>query len=230
WLTIKYGEENVFLDVDQIPLGQNFKETLQESLDQSDVVLIIVGDRWVDELKKREEDRISDANYVYVEIMRALDKAIPLIIPIMLNKTSDLKRDDLPQEMQKITSLQYGRVRDNPDFHTDMDKIRQRIDERFPSQSPEPQILNRPLRNQLYAIGGVVGTIITLILFVLLPNTIRSLTALPPPEATFVARETANAIETEITIFEASTADAAVRQEVLDVENRETQTQVFRST
>src|SRR5262249_60681485 len=46
-LCLRYGTEAVFFDVDKIPAGTDFRTHIQGVLDRRDVVLVIVGSRWV---------------------------------------------------------------------------------------------------------------------------------------------------------------------------------------
>ena len=41
-----YGDHNVFFDVDDIPMGVDFRAVIRETLEDVDVVLAIVGTGW----------------------------------------------------------------------------------------------------------------------------------------------------------------------------------------
>jgi TIR domain len=41
-----FGEGNVFIDIDTIPKGQNFRDRLKDALDHCDVMLSVIGPRW----------------------------------------------------------------------------------------------------------------------------------------------------------------------------------------
>jgi hypothetical protein len=43
----RYGRENVFKDVDNIPLGADFRRILSDAVAQCDVMLVIIGRQWV---------------------------------------------------------------------------------------------------------------------------------------------------------------------------------------
>ena len=53
WLVLKYGQENVFIDIDAIDGGDNFAQTIINSLNETDVVLVVLGHQWVDEIVRR---------------------------------------------------------------------------------------------------------------------------------------------------------------------------------
>ena len=46
-LAAHYGEEAVFMDIDDIPYGKDFRVHIREAVVQSDVLLVIVGQRWL---------------------------------------------------------------------------------------------------------------------------------------------------------------------------------------
>ena len=48
-LTSRYGRDAVFRDIDSIPPGMRFREHLQTALDGSDVLMVVVGPRWIGE-------------------------------------------------------------------------------------------------------------------------------------------------------------------------------------
>ncbi|MEP6818101.1 MAG: toll/interleukin-1 receptor domain-containing protein [bacterium] len=42
-----FGENSVFFDVDNIPLGVDFREYIGNAAGQCDVLLAIIGDKWM---------------------------------------------------------------------------------------------------------------------------------------------------------------------------------------
>src|SRR5262245_25569344 len=47
-LKSQFGDEAVFLDVDAIPLGVDFRMSLTDAVNQCDVLLAVIGDHWLD--------------------------------------------------------------------------------------------------------------------------------------------------------------------------------------
>jgi len=43
----RYGDEAIFMDIDNIPYGKDFRVHISEAIVQSDILLVIVGQRWV---------------------------------------------------------------------------------------------------------------------------------------------------------------------------------------
>jgi len=46
-LADRYGEDAIFMDIDNIPFGKDFRVHIREAVVQSDVLLVIVGQRWL---------------------------------------------------------------------------------------------------------------------------------------------------------------------------------------
>jgi hypothetical protein len=46
-LASRYGRETVFRDIDNIPPGRDFREHIRASIDTSDVLMVVVGPRWM---------------------------------------------------------------------------------------------------------------------------------------------------------------------------------------
>ena len=46
-LADRYGDEAIFIDIDNIPFGKDFRVHISEAIVQSDILSVIVGQRWV---------------------------------------------------------------------------------------------------------------------------------------------------------------------------------------
>src|SRR5260370_27317843 len=46
-LVAQYGRDSIFRDIDDVPFGVDFREHIRRVIDESDVVLAIVGPRWL---------------------------------------------------------------------------------------------------------------------------------------------------------------------------------------
>jgi len=48
-----FGSESVVFDVDTIPLGTDFREYLNNQVSKCDILLAVMGDQWIELLKRR---------------------------------------------------------------------------------------------------------------------------------------------------------------------------------
>ena len=65
-----FGEGNVFMDVDQLLAGQRFDRELDKALAECDVLIAVIGTRWMDVMS--DYARRGKRDYVQDEIAAAL--------------------------------------------------------------------------------------------------------------------------------------------------------------
>src|SRR5262249_26172364 len=89
--------ESVFMDVDSIPIGEDFVEILEGWVNQCNVLLAVVGPGWVGAVDpKTGLRRLDNPNdFVRIELRRALSRGIP-VVPVLLDGTTMPQADHLP--------------------------------------------------------------------------------------------------------------------------------------
>lgn len=118
-----FGEEPIFKDVDDIPLGVDFKEFLDQKVSECTVLLAVIGDRWVNAADAAGKQRLNDPNdFVRIEIESALARDIP-VIPLLVRGASMPAAADLPPSLQKLVFKNGLPIRSDPDFHHDMERL-----------------------------------------------------------------------------------------------------------
>jgi hypothetical protein len=111
-----------FFDVDSIPPETNFFGQLAEAVAKCDVLIAVVGPRWLDTPDDKGGRRLdSPEDTVRVEIATALHRSIP-VIPILLDGTPFPRKADLPSNLQALTDRQGLGVRHTA-FHPDVDRL-----------------------------------------------------------------------------------------------------------
>src|SRR5436305_2110625 len=84
-LQAHFGPRSIFMDVDSIPLGVDFRQHLNEAVSQCDALIAIIGERWL-EIRLHGLRRLDDpSDFVRIEIEAALTRNIP-VIPILLGQ------------------------------------------------------------------------------------------------------------------------------------------------
>jgi hypothetical protein len=96
------GKDSVFMDVDSIALGRDFRQVLQESLQACDVMLALIGPNWL-EAKDTAGNRRLDApgDFVRQEIASALKRNIA-VTPVLLQGASMPGPDRLPDDLKDL--------------------------------------------------------------------------------------------------------------------------------
>src|ERR1700761_8069757 len=82
-LVAHYGRESVFRDIDNIPFGVDFRDHVNATLKTSDIVIAIIGPRWVGH-RANQSRLTNEADPVRVEIESVLRNKTPLIPVLVL--------------------------------------------------------------------------------------------------------------------------------------------------
>ncbi len=106
-LAAKFGKANVFMDVDNLLAGQRFDIELAKALDACDVLIAIIGPRWMEQLKARMQ--VGERDYVREEIAAALARNI-VVIPVRVGRDGQMtpfpRAEDLPEEIRELVLYQ----------------------------------------------------------------------------------------------------------------------------
>ena len=87
-LIAHYGEELVFLDIDNIPFGIDFRAHIQQILQRTDVVLAIIGANWLGVSPGGGTRMCEPTDPVRIEIETAIAQRMP-IIPVLVDGGQD---------------------------------------------------------------------------------------------------------------------------------------------
>jgi hypothetical protein len=122
-----YGADAIFMDIDSIPLGIDFRQQIQEAITKNDLVLALIGPKWIGS-KKAGATRISDyKDLIRIEIETALNHGIPLI-PVVVGGATMPRGSALPDSLQKLSFLNAAEVDDGRDFHQHVDRLIRAMD------------------------------------------------------------------------------------------------------
>ncbi len=118
-----FSARNVFFDVDSIPVGRNFVEYLDEQVSQCDVLLAVIGRRWLDAKNENGALRLHDENdFVRIEIASALGRGIT-VIPVLVEGGTVPPIDALPPQIEQLSFMNAAHVRPGRDFRRDIDDL-----------------------------------------------------------------------------------------------------------
>lgn len=100
-----FGSEHVFMDLDNIRQGDQWKEVIKSNLEACDCLIVVIGRNWLrlqDEFFVRRIDKKDD--WVRIEIETALRRGIK-IIPLFIGGALTQK-EALPKSIQKLLDSQ----------------------------------------------------------------------------------------------------------------------------
>jgi TIR domain len=116
------GRSRLFMDVDNVPLGENFVEFIRAQVASCNVLLALIGPNWLDATDESGNRRLnSPHDYVRLEVATALQRNIP-VIPILLDGARIPTSDQLPSDLAGL-SLRNGLETRHSSFHSDMDTL-----------------------------------------------------------------------------------------------------------
>lgn len=150
----QFGSENVFRDIDSIPLGGKWRAVIRSTVSESDVLLVLIGNQWltIANASGRRLDDVSDV--LRFELGLALKKKNVRVIPIQLEGTAMPGPDDLPEGLKDLPERQSHRI-DWERWDSDIQKL---TDELKRIQSAKAEALSKRAREAPGETAEVPGT------------------------------------------------------------------------
>jgi ABC-type amino acid transport substrate-binding protein len=101
-----FGADQVFKDVDSIELGDDFVQVITTAVGSCDVLLAVIGDRWLTIADKQGRRRLDNTDdFVRLEIQAALEREIR-VIPILIDEAKMPRAEELPDSMAGLARRQ----------------------------------------------------------------------------------------------------------------------------
>src|SRR5437762_2597019 len=98
----KLGKNSVFMDVDSIALGRDFRGALQKTLESCDLMLVLIGRDWADVKDEEGRPRLHNpGDFVRLEIEAALKRDI-VVTPILVQGAHMPAPEQLPAEIRDL--------------------------------------------------------------------------------------------------------------------------------
>lgn len=97
----RIGRDRVFIDVDSIMHGTDFRSALDEYLDRSAVVLALIGPSWLISEMGGKPRLFDDSDFVRMELATALRRDKP-VIPVLFGGAQLPKQSELPADLKAL--------------------------------------------------------------------------------------------------------------------------------
>lgn len=111
-LAAQFDERNIFQDVTAVRPGQDFRKAIEGALDQSDVVLVVIGPRWLTEATADGEQRLaSPDDYVHIEVVAAIEHG-KQVVPVLVGGATMPTTAELPEGLEALGMRQAVVLRD----------------------------------------------------------------------------------------------------------------------
>jgi TIR domain len=105
-VSAKFGDDGVFMDVDSISLGLDFAEAIDRAVSSCDVLLAIIGSRWLTATDDSGRRRLDDPNdWVRLEIEAALERNVR-VVPVLVEGAALPSVEDVPPSLAALLRRQ----------------------------------------------------------------------------------------------------------------------------
>jgi hypothetical protein len=114
----EFGADDVFQDVDDIPVGMDFRQLIEEQIATCAVLVAVIGPQWARRFDGKQLLEDPD-DFVGIELAaaRALGKTV---MPVMVRGTPSPSQQSLPEALSWLAGVQGISVRPHRDFDRDM--------------------------------------------------------------------------------------------------------------
>jgi hypothetical protein len=121
-----FGKRKVFIDVDSIRPGENFQAVLKNDLEKCNIVLVVIGLRWLELLRSSGlTDSETSHDYVRLEVASALEHKLP-IFRVLVDGATMPEAKDLPDDLKPLSFRQAFSIR-HDSFPRDMWELEQEL-------------------------------------------------------------------------------------------------------
>ena len=138
-LVERFGKESVYIDIDDIPAGVDFRHHIQQAVGECDVLVAVVGDSW-QELDERGEPRLNNpADFVRIEIAAALTRDIP-VVPVLVGAAQVPREHEMPSELADLAYRNAREVRAGSSMEGDLRRMISGIERALDSVRPKQDL------------------------------------------------------------------------------------------
>lgn len=131
-----FGPNNVFYDIDSIPLGVDFRTYIGDAVGHCDVLLVIIGDQWMGPTDSQGKRRIDDpSDFVRIEIESALKRNIP-VIPVLVDEATMASLAHLPASIESIAFRNATEIRSGRDRRQHIEQLIEGLEKLFAANNP----------------------------------------------------------------------------------------------
>lgn len=101
-LAARFGNDQVFMDIDAIDPGVDFEEVVNQAVGTCDVLIAVIGRQWLNTADSRGRRRLDNPDdYVRMELQAALERNVR-VIPVLVQGVDMPGSDELPDALKKL--------------------------------------------------------------------------------------------------------------------------------
>jgi hypothetical protein len=97
-----FDQEKMFIDVDTVPLGDDFVKVIETTVPKCDILIAIIGPNWVSARDGEGVRKIDKAHdFMRLEIVTAFEAGI-WVVPVLVDGATMPGPDDLPESLKPL--------------------------------------------------------------------------------------------------------------------------------
>ena len=128
------------MDLDSIPPGEDYREVLDAAIEGTDVLLVLMGQDWLELLQARASD---PADFVRYEIETAIRKE-KLVIPVLVGDVEMPSENELPESIAKMAYFNAHPLDPRRHFVKDVELLVRKLDKHFDVSPPTKKKSKHP--------------------------------------------------------------------------------------
>lgn len=135
-LSAHFGKKRLFFDIDHIAPGQDFVRVLEDSLNRSSVMIVVMGKRWSGSGKIGAR-RIDDANdFVRLEVASGLKRPELKLIPALIQGAKMPGASALPDDLKDLSRRNAIELSDLR-WREDVDRLMASLERDMANRAPQ---------------------------------------------------------------------------------------------
>jgi TIR domain len=111
-LVAEWGPDQVFIDIDAIAPGEDFREAIARTMEACDVVMVVIGPNWISARDHDGNRRLDDEGDTHRQEVVAALKAEVRVVPVLVGGAAMPKVSELPEALRDLAYRNAAVVED----------------------------------------------------------------------------------------------------------------------
>lgn len=137
-LSMRFGDDRIFMDTDQIPIASDFRQVIADALAHTDLVLVLIGSSWLSLADKNGRRRLDDpVDLVRLEVIEALRRNAR-VLPVLIQGAQMPAAEDLPEPLAGLARIQALELSDRR-WRADLEEFLSAVEREHWGSAEEPE-------------------------------------------------------------------------------------------
>ena len=146
-LNLHFEEDDIFFDIDTVPFGVDFREYISGIIRKCDILLVIIGDNWLEKDSRGRTRLESPSDYVRIEIELGFSSGVH-VIPLLVRNATIPGKAELPDSIADLVFQNAAEVRTGSTFQGHIERLIHGIENLTRLSVLDPRILKALLSDE----------------------------------------------------------------------------------